>query len=56
MTIHDVLLNAQVNLENTVKFTRHPFANLALAQLSNALRAIEDGKGLDDEYVEAEHD
>jgi len=54
LTVADVLYNAQHNLNQGIKtlIAVHPWFVLAQHQLNNAIKAIENSYGLDDEWKE----
>ena len=60
LTVHEVLLNAQINFENLERMSpalkQNPMYGMAKNQLDNALKQLEDGGSVEAEFVEAEDD
>ena len=60
LTIHEVLLNAQINFENLERLNpgvkQSPIYWMAKNQLDNALKQLEDGGSVEAEFVEADDD
>ena len=56
LSILDVLLNAQVNFGNVVRFNpivaKDPMFRIAMDQLTNGIDALENGQSPDDTYTD----